>query len=74
MAFLVALIPGPVKYQRSFVSGTVSAGFRPLVDELLAKLHSVGDLSDDEYQAARTEELTIGSPAAGDMDPGSASR
>jgi penicillin-binding protein 1A len=74
MAFLVALIPGPVKYQRSFASGTVSAGFRPLVDELLAKLHSVGDLSDAEYQAARTEELTIGSSAAGAVDPGSASR
>ena len=63
MAFLVALIPGPVKYQRSFAAGTLSPGFRPLVDNLLAKLRSVGGLSEEEYEAARAEELWI-EPAA----------
>jgi hypothetical protein len=60
MAFLVAIIPGPIKYQRSFVGGTLSPRFRPLVDNLLAKLHSVGGLSDAEYQTALAEELWVG--------------
>src|SRR5262249_20665596 len=47
MAFLVALIPGPVKYQRSFAGGTLANGFRPLLDDLLAKVHSVEALSDE---------------------------
>jgi transglycosylase-like protein len=64
MAFLVALIPGPIKYQRSFASGTLSPGFRPLVDRLLAKLRSVGGLSEEEYQAALAEELWV-PPATG---------
>ena len=59
MAFLVALIPGPVTYQRSFAKGTLSPGFRPLVDDLLAKVHSVQGLTDEEYQAALAEELAI---------------
>jgi penicillin-binding protein 1A len=59
MAFLVALIPGPVKYQRSFARGTLSPGFRPLVDDLLAKVHSVQGLTDEEYQAALAEELAV---------------
>jgi hypothetical protein len=62
MAFLVAVVPGPVKYQRSFASGTLSPGFRPLVDTLLAKLRSVGGLTEDEYQAALAEETWV-SPA-----------
>jgi penicillin-binding protein 1A len=60
MAFLVALIPGPIKYQRSFASGTLSPGFRPLVDALLAKLRSVDAIGEEEYQAALAEELRIG--------------
>jgi membrane peptidoglycan carboxypeptidase len=59
MAFLVALIPGPVKYQRSFADGSLSAGFRPLVDELLVKLRSVDALDEEAYQAALAEELVI---------------
>jgi membrane peptidoglycan carboxypeptidase len=59
MAFLVAIIPGPIKYQRSFANGTLSARFRPLVDHLLAKLRSVDALSEEEYQAARAEELYV---------------
>jgi penicillin-binding protein 1A len=58
-AFLVALIPGPVKYQSSFARGEVSPRFRPLVDSLLAKLRSVNALSEEEYQAALAEELVV---------------
>ena len=35
-AFLVSLIPGPVKYQSSFAHGTPGPGLRQLVDALLA--------------------------------------
>jgi hypothetical protein len=59
MAFLVALIPGPIKYQRSFAHGTLSPGFRPLVDDLLAKLRSVDALTEEEYQDAMAEELIV---------------
>jgi membrane peptidoglycan carboxypeptidase len=59
MAFLVALIPGPTKYQRSFAQGALTPGFEPLVTNLLAKLHSVGDLSDEEYEAALAETLAF---------------
>jgi hypothetical protein len=59
MAFLVALIPAPIKYQRSFAQGALTPGFEPLVANLLAKLHSVGDLSDDEYEAALAETLVF---------------
>jgi hypothetical protein len=62
IAFLVALIPGPVLYQSAIATGTPSQGFRPLIDDLLAKLRSVGDLTEDEYQAAMSEELSIDGP------------
>jgi membrane peptidoglycan carboxypeptidase len=58
-SLLVALIPGPVKYQRSLASGHPSPGFRPLVDGLLAKLRSVNALSEEEYEAARADELGV---------------
>ena len=63
MAFLVAVIPGPRKYQRSFAGGTLSPGFRPLVDSLLGKLRSVGALGEDEYRAALAEEIVVRSAA-----------
>jgi Transglycosylase len=59
MALLVALIPGPVKYQRSLASGHPSPGFRPLVDGLLAKLRSVDALSEEAYRAALADELPV---------------
>ena len=58
-AFLVALIPGPVKYQRSFAEGRPSPGFRPLIDDLLAKLRSVDALSEAQYRDALAEDLVI---------------
>jgi membrane peptidoglycan carboxypeptidase len=71
MAFLVALIPGPLKYQRSFASGTLSPGFRPLVDNLLVKLRSVEALGQREYEEAMAEELRIAVPMASAASPGS---
>ena len=55
MAFLVALIPGPLKYQGSFADGTPSPGFCALVDNLLAKLRSLSALDEAAYQAALAE-------------------
>ena len=65
MAFLVALIPGPTKYQRSFEEGALSAGFEPLVTNLLAKLRSTGGLSEEEYAAALAETLAFRRPTSG---------
>jgi hypothetical protein len=63
MAFLVALIPGPIKYQSSFAGGELSARFEPLVNNLLAKLRSVEALSEEDYEAARNEKLVFRQPA-----------
>jgi Transglycosylase len=69
MAFLVALIPGPVRYQRSFADGTPSPAFRQLVDRLLVKLRSVDALSEDDYEAARAEDLLVGAGSSDDAEP-----
>jgi len=66
IAFLVALIPGPIKYQPSFAGGTPSRGFDRLVDEVLAKLRSVEALGEEEYRAALAEELYLTAPASAD--------
>jgi hypothetical protein len=66
MALLVALIPGPLKYQRSIATGTPSPGFRPLVDRLLAKLRSVDAISEEEYQTALAEDLRVVPASAGE--------
>jgi hypothetical protein len=58
-AFLVVMIPGPVKYQRSFKEGALSAGLEPLVANLLAKLRSVDALDEEEYAAALAEPLAF---------------
>jgi hypothetical protein len=59
MAFLVSLIPGPVKYQSSFAHGTPGPGLRKLVDALLAKLRSVDALTEEDYQRALGEEIVV---------------
>jgi len=59
IAFLVSLIPGPVKYQTSFAHGTPVPGFRQLVDALLAKLRAVEALTEDEYRQALAEEIRV---------------
>jgi membrane peptidoglycan carboxypeptidase len=66
MAFLVAIIPGPIKYQSSFAHGTPRAGLRSLIDGLLAKLRSVHAISDEEYQRALDEPIVV----AGGSQPG----
>jgi len=59
MAFLVSLIPGPVKYQSSFAHGTPGPGFRQLVDALLAKLRSEDALDEEEYRQALDEPIVV---------------
>ena len=60
MAFLVAIIPGPIKYQGSFAHGTPGPGLRSLIDELLAKLRSVDAIGEEEYRRALAEPIVIG--------------
>jgi len=72
IAFLVSLIPGPVKYQISFAHGTPGPGFRQLVDALLAKLRSADALSEEEYRQALNEEILVQGP--GTSPPGESTR
>ncbi|HEU5179846.1 MAG TPA: biosynthetic peptidoglycan transglycosylase, partial [Candidatus Polarisedimenticolia bacterium] len=67
MAFLISIIPGPLKYQSSFAHGTPGPGLRKLVDNLLAKLRSVDALTEEEYQSALAEGIVVsgrGAPAS----------
>jgi hypothetical protein len=59
MAFLVRLIPGPVKYQSSLASGQPSPGFECLVAQLLEKLWLMGALTEIEYQEALETTLEL---------------
>jgi len=59
MAFLVAIIPGPIKYQSSFAHGTPGPGLRLLIDALLAKLRSVDAISEEEYDQALDEPIVV---------------
>jgi hypothetical protein len=66
MAFLVAIIPGPIKYQRSFAHGTPGPGLRSLIDALLGKLRSVDAIGEEEYRQALGEPIVV----AGGRPPG----
>jgi len=66
MAFLVAIIPGPIKYQSSFAHGTPGPGLRSLIDQLLAKLRSVDAIGEEEYRRALDEPIVV----AGGRPPG----
>jgi hypothetical protein len=59
MAFLVAIIPGPIKYQSSFAHGSPGPGLRSLIDALLGKLRSVGAISEEEYRRALGEPIVV---------------
>jgi monofunctional biosynthetic peptidoglycan transglycosylase len=59
IAFLVAIIPGPIKYQRSIARGTPGPGLRSLIDALLAKLRSVDAIGEEEYRRALTELILV---------------
>ena len=66
MAFLVSIIPGPIKYQRSFARGTPGPGLRSLIDGLLGKLRSVNAIGEEEYRRALGETIVV----AGGRQPG----
>jgi hypothetical protein len=59
MAFLVSIIPGPIKYQSSFARGTPGPGLQLLIDNLLAKLRSVDAIGEEEYQRALSEPIVV---------------
>ncbi|MBS0417128.1 MAG: transglycosylase domain-containing protein [Proteobacteria bacterium] len=59
MAFLVAIIPGPIKYQISFAHGTPGPGLRTLIDALLAKLRSVHAIGEEEYTQALVDPIVV---------------
>jgi membrane peptidoglycan carboxypeptidase len=63
-AFLVALIPGPIKYQRSFRDGALSPAFESLVANVLTKLRSVDAIDEAQYETALAEPLLIRPSAA----------
>ena len=65
MAFLVAIIPGPIKYQSSFAHGMPGPGLRALIDDLLAKLHSVDAIGEEEYRRALAEPVVVGGRPTG---------
>jgi len=65
MAFLVAIIPGPIKYQASFAHGMPGPGLQVLIDDLLAKLRSVDAITDEEYHRALREPIVV----AGERPP-----
>ncbi|MBK5254974.1 MAG: transglycosylase domain-containing protein [Vicinamibacteria bacterium] len=70
IAFLVSLIPGPIKYQRSIQGDELGPGFDTLVNNLLVKLRSVDALTEEEYDAAREEKLLFRwAKAEGDLVP-----
>ncbi len=71
MAFLVSLVPGPIKYQRSFEGGVMTPFLEGLVATLLAKLRSVEALTAEEYEAALAAPLDLrAAPAAGSEQEG----
>ena len=72
-AFLVALIPGPIKYQPSFATGVLTRGFSRLVNGVLHRLRSVGVLTDEELQAELAAPLRLRwtpPDAVGEVEPG----
>jgi membrane peptidoglycan carboxypeptidase len=59
MAFLVCLIPAPVRYHQAHEVGRVGPGLEQLVHNLLAKLRSLDAIDEDAYQRALGEELQL---------------
>jgi hypothetical protein len=56
-AFLVCVIPGPIRYHQAHAAGHVGPGMEQLMVNLLAKLRSVDALGEDAYAQAVAEEL-----------------
>ena len=59
IAFLVCLIPSPVRYHQAHAAGRAGPGMELLMANVLAKLRSTGALDDASYAAARTESLAL---------------
>ena len=77
MVFLVSLLPGPVKYQRSFEGGVPTPFFEGLMATLLVKLASVSALSEAEQMAALAAPLGLRIPPlpqASDLTPSGGSQ
>ncbi len=68
IAFLVSMIPGPIKYQRSIEGGELRPGFEVLVNNLLVKLRSVDALTEEQYLQAREEKLAFRGAAPTDEE------
>jgi membrane peptidoglycan carboxypeptidase len=58
-AFLVCLIPSPVRYHQAHLAGQAGPGMEQLMANLLAKLRTTGALSEREYQSALAESLSF---------------
>jgi hypothetical protein len=58
-AFLVCLIPSPVRYHQAHLAGRVGPGMEQLMANLLAKLRSIDALDEAAYRAALDEELAF---------------
>jgi hypothetical protein len=67
MAFLVALVPGPLKYQRSFAGGVPTPFLDGRMATLLARLHETGALTEEEYLTALDDPLELRVDGARDM-------
>jgi len=70
IAFLVSMIPGPLKYQASIQGGEVRRGFDTLVNNLLVKVRSVDAITEEEFQQALAETLVFRGPPPMLDDPG----
>ena len=57
IAFLICLIPSPVRYHQAHLAGHAGPGMEQLMANLLAKLRSVDAIGEDDYAAALDEEL-----------------
>jgi penicillin-binding protein 1A len=58
-AFLVCVIPSPVRYHQAHLAGQAGPGMEQLMANLLAKLRSTDALSEREYQSALAESLAF---------------
>jgi transglycosylase-like protein len=69
MAFLVSLIPSPVRYHQAHTAGRLGPGMEQLVATLLAKLKSVDAIDDQAYEEARAEELHFAPESVPGVEP-----
>jgi membrane peptidoglycan carboxypeptidase len=68
IAFLVCLIPSPVRYHQAHAVGRLGPGMGQLTANLLAKLRSVDAIGEEEYLQALDEEPEF-RPEGEDLEP-----